>query len=284
MTRLRGFLWLIAGLLIAIIAGFVAYVALARATIQTGNETALAAQTNVVVANRAIMTGQVLTEEDVMLQKVSLKVAPEDALHHLQDAVGQMALTDIYSGEVLLAQRLTNPDIISGDGRIAAVVGEDQVLMALATTDLMSNIGLLKPGDRIDLLFSLDVPYSEMSQVASQENGKVILQALPQQQSKQATSIALENVTIAAIVGPNAPASEKDSGQLLGGEKSGSSSKKPGAVLISIMPQDALMIKYLRDAGAIFDFVLRSPSSERPSDTKPVDMTYIINRYQIPTQ
>ena len=49
-------------------------------------------------------------------------------------------------------------------------------------------------------------------------------------------------------------------------------------------PQDALVLKYVKDAGGILDIVLRAPGAEQPFDVEPVDVDYILNRYQIPTE
>ncbi len=44
------------------------------------------------------------------------------------------------------------------------------------------------------------------------------------------------------------------------------------------------MLKYMLDAGGAIDLVMRSPGVDRPFDTDPVDVDYLIDRYDIPTQ
>ncbi len=283
MARLRGLLWLIAGLLIAIIAGFVAYVTLARATVQIGSVQTIEAKSQVVVATRAISVGTLLRKSDLKLEELPVKAIPDGAITRIEDAVDKLTLADIYAGEAVLSQRLTDPNIVSGDGRIAAVVSEDQVLMALPAADLLSNINILKPGDHIDLLFSLDTPYSEIVQT-NQGDNTIIVQTLSQQNTKQTTFAALENVTIAAIIDQNLYTSSNEDKNTLTAAGSGAVRSGNIALLVTVSPQDALMLKYLKDAGAIIDFVLRSPTNDRPSIVDPVDMNYIINRYQLPTQ
>jgi len=86
-------------------------------------------------------------------------------------------------------------------------------------------------------------------------------------------------VGIAAIIGGS---SDSESGGLLG---SGGSDGGPlRAILFALSPQDALVLKYAKDAGGIQDIVLRSPGADGPFSTEPVDIDYIINRYQIPTE
>ena len=79
----------------------------------------------------------------------------------------------------------------------------------------------------------------------------------------------LQNVTIAAIV----------TSQTATGGESGAAR----AILLTVSPQDALVLKYAMDAGGIVDIVLRSPGTERPFSIDPVDVDYMINRYRIPT-
>jgi hypothetical protein len=51
------------------------------------------------------------------------------------------------------------------------------------------------------------------------------------------------------------------------------------AILLALNPQDALVLKHLKDTGAIFDIVLRSPTSEVQFDLTPVTEQYIIEYY-----
>jgi len=53
------------------------------------------------------------------------------------------------------------------------------------------------------------------------------------------------------------------------------------AILLAVDPQDALTIKYFRDAGGAPDLALRSPAAEGPFDVVPVDGDYLLGRYHI---
>ena len=280
MARLKGVLWLIVGLLVAITAGFVAYLVLASAATQATIQ-AVGAQADVVVAARAIHPGRILTQEDLTLEKMPVKLVPDGALQHIGDAVDKMALTDMYAGEVVLSQRIAVPDVASGDGRVAAIMAQEHVLMALPATDLMSNISLLKPGDHVDILYTLDVPSSGNGLEALLNTQPAIASSATNTQ--KSTFIALENVVIAALIGPdNTIASENGPNQNdQTFDTNNPTSENANAILIVVMPQDALMLKYRQDAGGVFDLVLRSPANDQPEDTDPVDIRYIKNRYQL---
>ncbi len=213
MARTRGCLWLTAGVIVAILAGVVAFVVLSRSSASQASETGQPAQrgpaVQAVVATQAIPIGTQLTADLVEERELPVTALPENYVASLEDAEGKIALTDLVAGEVLLAQRLADPNLVSGDGRVALVLSEGEVLMAFPIADLMSRIGVLKPGDHVDML--------ELQ-----------------------------------------------------------------AVLLTVTPQDALVLKYVMDAGGVVDIVVRAPGDDGPVETEPVDVDYLLNRYQIP--
>lgn len=250
MGRLRGVLWLTAGLVVALVAGFVAFASLARATAQPDpvvqGTTESGPQVPVVVAAQPISVRSTLTTTHLEIQELPVAAVPEGAFRAVDEVVGKLTLVDLYPGEIVLAQRLVDPNVTTGNGRLALVVAEDEVLMAFPAQDLMSNIGVLKPGDHVDLLFSFNF-----------SSGGLV------------TFDLLQNVTIAAIVGGEIP-------------EGASAPKSPQALLFTISPQDALVLKHIKDAGGTLDIVLRAPDAEEEFVTEPVNEDYLLNRYQIP--
>jgi pilus assembly protein CpaB len=274
MGRLRGFLWFAAGLTVAILAGFVAFVTLSSAVAQDADQQEVSVpMVSVVVAAQAIEVRSLLTTEDLEAREVPVDAAPKGAVRDVEDAVGMITLVDLYPGEVILVQRLVDPNVASASGRLALVVAEEEVLMAFPAQDLMSQVGVLKPGDHVDLLFSLDLPTNRgiLSLLASsEEEGQGVVGGGGGEGEEQFTFNLLQNLTIAALV---------RGGTATGGTDSGA----PRAILLTVSPQDALVLKYVKDAGGILDIVLRAPGAEQPFDVEPVDVDYILNRYQIPT-
>ena len=51
------------------------------------------------------------------------------------------------------------------------------------------------------------------------------------------------------------------------------------AYLLALNPRDALILKHLKDTDAIFDIVLRAPTSTVQFDLTPVTEEYIIEYY-----
>lgn len=271
MGRLRGFLWLIAGLVIAIGAGVVAYITLSEAVATRPLRDQVAdPRTNVVVTTHIIEPHQLLTAEDLEFKEIPLALIPEGAVLELDEAVGKMALTMLYPGEVILSQRLLDPNIVSDDGRMAVVLSDNEFLMAFPIADLMSRIDVLKPGDRVDLLFSLDFPMEEG--VAGQLPGAPTPVAGTAEEEaaaeQQVTFDLLQNVTIAAVV--------------YGQSNDDRVRPEPEALLFTVSPQDALVLKYVVDAGGVVNVVLRAPAAEGLFKAEPVNIDYLINYYLIP--
>ena len=276
MGRLRGFLWLVAGLVVAGLAGIVGFITLSRAAAQSVGEMASQSAVPVVVAARAVALRSTLTSEDLEVKELPVDLLPEGVLSDVLDAQGKVALVDISPGELILAQRLMEPNAISADGRLALFIAEDEVLMAFPATDLMSRAGVLKPGDRVDLLISLHFP-TDRGMVMLAEGEAV---TGPGGKEELATFVLLENVGIAGFVG--GPSAQEESGGMLSpGAKEASSVT---AVLFTLTPQDALVLKYAKDAGGVQDIVLRAPGAEYAFSIEPVDVDFVINRYRIPTE
>lgn len=257
MGRLRGVLWLTAGLVLAALAGAIAYITLSNAAAQRAGQE-VAPTVTVVVALGEIEVASQLTAEDLGIADMPVNLVPEGALRSVRDAVGQLTTVNLFPGEVLLVQRLLDPNIIAPDGRLALVLVEDEVLMAFPVADLMSQIGVLQAGDHVDLLFTLDFPA-----------GVAAAGAFPANETEQVTFDLLQNVVVAAVAGPPGA----DEGPVA----------KPIALLLTLSPQDALVLKYVMDAGGIPDIVLRPPGVDAPYTTEPVEIEYLIDRYQIPT-
>jgi hypothetical protein len=127
--------------------------------------------------------------------------------------------------------------------------------MAYPPSDLMSHINVMKAGDHVDLLFTMNLPADALT--AGGRPGPVAME----RGSEPTTFAVLQNVVIAQIVSA--------------GEDEG-----PAALLLTLDPQDALVLKYVKDAGANLDIVVRAPGVEGEFDMFPVDLDYLINRYR----
>ncbi|MHB0858211.1 MAG: Flp pilus assembly protein CpaB [Anaerolineae bacterium] len=270
MGRLRGLLWLTAGLIVAVMAGAVGFMTLSRAAAQTGGAAQeTGPQVPVVVTTGAVAVRSALAPADLELRQVPVELAPEGAVASLEDAEGMITLVDLYPGEVLLAQRLADPNLLTAEARFSLLVETDKVLMAVPASDLMCRSGTLKPGDHVDLLFTLDVPIGMRAGfvASSQDNERAADGEEPM------TFNVLQNGVISALVAGQAPYQVGDE-----------SNAGPETIFLTLNAQDALVLKFVKDKGGILDVVLRAPGAEQPFEVEPVDVDYVINRFELPVE
>jgi pilus assembly protein CpaB len=260
-------------------------VTLSRATTQNATQGLIKPKVSVVVAVRAVTVRTLLVTEDLQLREMPVEAVPEGALKKVEDAQGKIVMTDLFPGEVVLSQRLVDPNVVSADGRLAMMVGQDEILLALPAQDLMSRINLLKPGDHVDLLYSLDFPTNRAAQNLPQggtaSKGSTSSSSVDNKKEEQATFNLLPNIIIAAIVQPGKASDGGGAVSAVTKGGQGDSLGAPTALLLKLKPQDALILKYVKDAGGALDIVLRAPGDEKPDATEPVDVDYVMNRYRI---
>ena len=253
-------MWIIAGLMAALVAGISAYAITAQLAPAPEGEEALAVQTEmVVVAAKEIGVRELVVEEDVDLKEMPIELVPPGAIRTKEDAIGKVAMATIFEGEVLVEGRLTIPTIITQEN-VAIVMDEDQLVFALPILDLMSRIDVLKSGDKVDVLISM--------MVKKEEAGAAEAGAAPEEELR--TAQTLQNVELSAMV---VSMVETREGELVPGAAK--------AILIAMDPQDALVLKHLIDAGAIIDLALRAPTREEPFETEMVNLDYILDRFTL---
>lgn len=231
------------------------------------------AETKILVAisTHDVIAGTVLIPDDVTFVQIPMEFVPRDTIDNLDNAVGKILKTDIFEGEMILEHNLANPTGETLD--IAYILDDAHVLMALPATDLMSREAVIKRGDIVDILVS----YQE--ELKSVGGGEIT----PEEEAatrQQVTFTAFQRLDITALVVDIIQQDENTA------QEEGQERPKPRrdqmvvqAYLIALDPQSALVVKYLKDAGAIFDFVLRAPTSSGQFELTPVTSEFIKELY-----
>jgi pilus assembly protein CpaB len=225
------------------------------------------AMRRVVVATRDLAIGTLFRAEDLNTIDVPVDIAPRDAIGDSSSVVGRMSKVALVSGEMVLNHHLADPTNVNRD--MAFVLDEELVLMAVPATDLMSNLNMIDRGDVIDVLASLteEVPVRDVT-------GQTQFTEEEETLSRLFTFSAMQRVGISGIVIEviDSSATEEDANR---------SNLRTRAYLLALDPQDALVLKHLKDAGATFDYVLRAPSSTQLFDLQPVISEYLIQKYEL---
>lgn len=250
-------MWFAAGLVLAMVAGILIFISLLRVT-SAPKQVEEPQRVPVVVAARDIALHSVIGPEDLVVSDVPPETVPDGVYADPTEVLGLLTTTDLARGEIVLQRRLISPDYVGP--RAAFVMDPNRLVVAIPTIDLLSSLGIVRPGDHVDLMITTD--FGKMKQNIWTGYNTLML---------------LQDVEVAAVVYDSAPQPE---GTALvpptAGVRAG-----PKAFLLAMDPQDALMVKYFRDVGASMDVALRSPAAEGEFEVAPVDGDYVLERFQI---
>jgi pilus assembly protein CpaB len=232
--------------------------------------------TDVVITTHDMAVGSVINREDVQLASVPVNLVPRDALQTIESALGKMIIVHLIQGEMVLQHHLADPTNVSHD--IGYILEDDQVLMAFPSTDLMSGLGVLQRGDIVDIFASQSFEVTPTTTTPSVGTSA--------QQEETITRLftfdAFQRVQLTAIVADVV----QDQGSNTSSEGGAQPTPNPAnvrvrAYLLAMNAQDALVLKHMRDTGAVFDFVLRSPTSNDLFELTPVTVDYLIQRFEL---
>ena len=233
------------------------------------------ATTDVIITTHDMAVGSVLNREDVQVATVPVSLVPRDALTTIESALGKITIVHLIQGEMVLQHHLADPTNVAHD--IGYIIEDDQVLMAFPSTDLMSTLGVLQRGDTIDIFASMQVEITPTRITAgggTTEEQQTI--------NRLFTFDAMQRVQISAVVADIVT----DSNAAAPAEGEPQPTPNPAdvrvrAYLFALTPQDALVLKHMRDSGANFDIVLRSPTSNELFELSPVTVDYLVQRYEL---
>jgi pilus assembly protein CpaB len=232
------------------------------------------ATTDVVITTHDMAIGSVINREDIQTASYPVSLVPRDALLTIEAALGKIATAHLIQGEMVLSHHLADPTNVSHD--IGYIIGDDKVLMAFPATDLMSGLGVLQRGDNVDIFASMTVEVSPTTiapapGTTDQQQEKITrMFTFDAFQRIQVTAIVADVVTENRNTQEGAPQPTPNPADI-----------KVRAYLLAMDPQDALVLKNMRDKNAIFDIVLRSPTSNELFDVNPVTVEYLLQRYEL---
>ena len=237
MRELRSWIFLGLGLLLAGLTGLSLY----GVSQDSGARVAAAASdtATVVVAQSEIPTRSLLTADLLTTKTYPKNLVPAGALTNEADAVGQTTISAIPAGAAVVRSQLT-----SATGRTGASVTleKGKVLVAFPTIDPLTLAGLVRPGDRVDVLATLTSGSGEAA---------------------RKTQTTLQNLEVVDVL------------------TTGSNAQKVASLTFIVDHQVALVLKYLRDTQATVDIAVRSRAEVDPTATTSVDLNYLLQTYGV---
>lgn len=276
----RSWLWFLASAILAVLAGILAIAALNWATTQ--QTTIESAPKQSVVVARQPLAARTIVGADNVISEERAEI-PSGAAMRVPDVLGMMTLRDIAQGEVILMQDVRSVGITpgyTGTRDVPLLLDDDKIAVALEADDILSSWGAVLPGDHVDVLFTLDVlletPLRPEDVVTTEEG---VLERLNRDQSLDSVSVlALQNLEVLQILEePQTELPTEDQRQ----QEELTLEPPRRALVLKIAPQDAIVLKYLRDSVSKIDLALRSPTNRSLFDVQPVNVNYLMLRYGI---
>lgn len=275
-NRVKTILIVFAGIILVAIGVFASYLLIQRFQGQQAPESAQEeiVRTDVVVVTRDLFLGDTLVEGDLEVASVPVEVAPRNAVIDPEEAVGKIIKTDLVQGEMLLNHNLADPTNKNED--LSFILADDHVLFAFQPGDLMTSEDMVQRGDIVDIFATFEQEIEQEEEI-DPETGEPV-----EPETRTFTLDAMQRVDVTALVLDIIVQEEGGTGGLLPGQTAeGDPTREVNirAYLLALNPQDALILKHLQDTGAIFDIVLRAPTSTIQFELTPVTEEYIIEFY-----
>jgi Flp pilus assembly protein CpaB len=237
MREFRSWIFLGLGLLLAGLTGLSLY---GVAQDLGARQVAAASDTmQVVVAKTDIAARSVITAEMMSRTTYPVGLVPTGAVTNEADAVGQTTLTAIPAGAAVVRAQL-----VAANGRTGASVSleKGKVLVAFPTADPLTLAGLVRQGDRVDVLATVTSGTGETA---------------------RKTQTTLQNLEVLDVL------------------TSGTGNQKTMSLTFVVDHQVALVLKYLRDTQATVDIAVRSRAETDSATTTSVDLAYLLQTYGV---
>lgn len=279
----RGRLLIILGLVLAALTAVGAYVLLNQP--QAATAPPVETQTRrVVVALQNIGEGQPILPETITMADWPKDQVPPGAILNQADVAGKLARVPIFQGQVLQQEMLIDKTEMIAEGTHASwQIPRGKVAVAFPVTRLSSVAYAVQAGDFVDVLVTLNLVTLDVeSQVkepverVGQEGG-----IIGEQTPRQVAQLTLQDVQVLRV---GEWATETEAVQpppQQGGAQATPVPPGPDIITLLVDQQDALVLKFLRESGAIIDLALRPRDDHDLVSTESVTLDYVIRRFNI---
>lgn len=252
----------------------------------------------VIVAAKEIPLRRSIVESDLTIQDVSLDVLPEGAATSMDQVVGMMATSNIFSGETILTQQLAVAGAIIQ--QIALTIPDNKVLVPIPIQSQLLSVGLVRPGDRVDL-FGTFVAEEVLNATLEEANINLLLAENAAETIAVLRDLEVHAIIIEPSVAVNLDESSTDadenndeSDEESNDESDEESNAEPDqggvfktkqlgeqSILVALERQDSVVVKHLLDTEGLLDIALRSPNNTELAEVTNVDIFYLADRYGI---
>jgi len=255
-SRRKGWMFFALGLILALSAAGMVFIVLQTARAQPAEAPPPIPTTKLPVAARPLEPGMKISSADYIMKDFPLDLVPISAVTETIRLDSHLLVRPVGQGETFRSDQF-----LGGQGAsMSQQIKQGMVLFAFPIMDLMSQSDVVRDGDHVDLLLTL--PLKGL-------NGDATA-ATAEKDPGQATALTLQNIEIYKVL---RTATKEDQPQ-----------GAPTALMISVTPADAVILKYAKDSDGKIDFTLRSPLDTIPFVAPYIDRMEFSKKYIIAHQ
>jgi pilus assembly protein CpaB len=184
---------------------------------------------------------------------------PFDPITSTADVISKTATTPILSGQILVHRQFA--DLPPGP---RVNVPEGKVLVAFPSTDMLNATGAVQARDHVDIMLSIPISGTTRLDAASQSGTQ-----LETGERALVSQMTLQNIIVENVGQWTPPGTQV--------ENAANNSLK--IITFIVEPQEALILKYVKDSGGTIDLAIRSALDNEIKDTDPVTLDYLVDLF-----
>jgi pilus assembly protein CpaB len=251
-SRRKGWMFFALGLILALSAAAMVFVVLQNADAKQPVAAPPTPTTKLPVAARPLEPGMKISSADYIMKDFPLDLVPVSAISETVNLDSQLLVRPIGQGETFRSDQF-----LGGQGAsMSQQIKQGLVLFAFPIVDLMSQSDVVRDGDHVDLLITLPAAVATPD-AATPDAGKV-------------TTLSLQNIEVYKVLRTT--------------KKEDQPEGAPTALMCSVTPADAVILKYAKDSGGVIDFALRSQLDTEPFTAPHIDHAEFSKKYIISQQ
>ncbi len=274
---MRGRLLLLIGILLSLGSGCLVFFLMSR---QAQQPTQIPTR-KVIVAVQDLPAGTPIVPDAITFMDKPINEVPADAVSSPEKLRGKVAAVDIYRGDIITTDMLTTKEKILQEKPIS-LIPPGKVAFTIKVDELSSVAYSIQPGDYVDVLVGIDfvdVQRETQCQFPCPEG------FTGEQIPRHVTQLTIQNAQVLNVGLRTAPPITTGEGASPAETQEAQTTPQPisySYVTLLLSQQDALVLKYLREIGAIIDLALRNPDDKSVVSTEAVTIEYILRRFNIP--
>ncbi|HSJ54249.1 MAG TPA: Flp pilus assembly protein CpaB, partial [Anaerolineae bacterium] len=236
------------------------------------------------------------------LRSMPVDSIPEGALRSMDGTAGMLAAGPIPQGTVIQQALLISPVQLMAEGELGTLVEPGFVAVAMPIDELSSVSYGVRPGDYVDVLMTLyfiDVdPETQMREPICPPTCPCPPECPTQEQSTQielspqiprlASQLTLQDIQVLGVgrweqeqVQPQEEVEQQQQAQQAQQGGQPVPPDLPAFITLMVTPQDALVLKLAREAGASIDLAVRAEDDTQQFATQQVTLDYLMARFTI---